>query len=314
MATEDKRDLYQVLGVQKTAGAEEIKRAFKKLARKYHPDVNPDDRTAEERFKEISFAADVLGDPEKRKRYDEFGHEGLAQGFDPEQARAWKNYAQSARHRPFGGAGGGATPDLDDLFGELFGERGPRWRSAPRRGRDIESELTVDLLDAALGRELRIGLPGRGDVSVRIPRGADDGDRVRLPGLGELGPTGGEPGDLYLTLHVREHPLLERRGADLELELPVSIPELVRGAEVEVPTPDGVAAVKIPPGSPSGRKLRLRGKGGYARGSAARGDLYLRLQAVLPERSPAELEPIAQQLEPLYAGADLRSALRNGLS
>jgi curved DNA-binding protein len=313
MAAQEKRDLYQVLGVQKAASAEEIKRAFKKLARKYHPDVNPDDKAAEERFKEISFAADVLGDPEKRKRYDEFGHDGLAQGFDPEQARAWRRYAESARHRPSGG--GGSPPDLEDLFGELFGERMSRRQSGPRRGRDIESELTVDLLDAALGRELRIGLPGRGEVSVRIPRGAEDGDRVRLPGLGELGPTGGESGDLYLTLHVREHPLLERRGADLELELPVSIPELVRGAEVEVPIPDGgVAAVKIPAGSPSGRKLRLRGKGGYTRGSAQRGDLYLRLQAVLPERGAAELEPIAEQLEPLYAGADLRSALRRGLS
>lgn len=316
MAADPKRDLYQVLGVAKSASADEIKRAFKKLARKYHPDVNPDDKSAEERFKEISFAADVLGDPDKRKRYDEFGHEGLAQGFDPEQARAWKRYSESARHRPFGFGGaatGGAGPDLEDLFGQVFGERGGR-RTGPRRGRDIESELEVDLLDAALGRELRIGLPGRGEVTVRIPRGAQDGDRVRLPGLGELGPAGGDAGDLFLTLHVREHALLERRGADLELELPVSIPELVRGAEVEVPTPDGVAAVKIPPGSPSGRKLRLRGKGGYARGSAQRGDLYLRLAAVLPEKSAAELEPIAEQLEPLYEGRDLRAALRRGLT
>jgi len=314
MAKDPQPDLYQLLGVPKTASADEIKRAFKKLARKYHPDVNPDDKAAEERFKEISFAAEVLGDPEKRKRYDEFGHEGLAQGFDPEQARAWRRYSQSARHRPFGSGGAGSgSPDLDDLFGQLFGEHGAGRRSGPRRGRDIESELSVELLDAALGRELRIALPGRGDVTVRIPRGAQDGDRVRLPGLGERGPAGGESGDLYLTLHVRAHALLERRGADLELELPVSIPELVRGAEVEVPTPDGVAAVKIPPGSPSGRKLRLRGKGGFARGRSQRGDLYLRLQAVLPERSPAELEPIAEQLEGMYEGKDLRAELRRGL-
>jgi curved DNA-binding protein len=313
MAAEKKqRDLYEVLGVARSASADEIKRAFKKLARKHHPDVNPDDKAAEERFKELSFAADVLGDPEKRRRYDEFGHEGLAQGFDPEQARAWKRWSEGARHRPSGGAPGG--PDLDDLLGELFGERGRGRRSGPRRGRDIESELTIDLLDAALGRELRIGLPERGEVSVRIPRGAQDGDRVRLPGLGERGPAGGEDGDLYLTLHVREHAVLVRRGADLELELPVSIPELVRGAEVEVPTPDGVAAVKIPAGSPSGRRLRLRGKGGYARGSAQRGDLYLRLQAVLPARGGAELESAAAQLEPLYSGQDLRAELRRSLS
>jgi curved DNA-binding protein len=308
MAVDPKRDLYAVLGVAKTASAEQIKRAFKKLARKYHPDVNPDDKAAEERFKEISFAADVLGDPEKRKRYDEFGHEGLAQGFDPEQARAWKQWSESARHRPERGD----APDIDDLLGQLFGDRASR-RSGPRRGRDIESELAIDLLDAAMGRELRIGLPQRGDVTVRIPRGAEDGDRVRLPGLGERGPAGGEDGDLYLTLHVREHPLLTRRGADLDLDLPVSIPELVRGAEIEVPTPDGVAAVKVPPGSPSGRRLRLRGKGGYARGSGQRGDLYLRLQAVLPARDAAELEPAAAQLEPLYAGQDLRAELRRNL-
>jgi curved DNA-binding protein len=311
-AEKPKRDLYEILGVAKTATPDQIKRAFKKLARKYHPDVNPDDKAAEERFKEISFAAEMLGDPEKRKRYDEFGHEGLAQGFDPDQARAWQRWSEGARRSPFHEQQGGGV-DLDDLLGQLFGERGAGRRSGPRRGRDIESELTVDLLDAALGRELRIGLPERGDVTVRIPRGAQDGDRVRLPGLGERGPTGGEDGDLYLTLHVREHPVLSRRGADLELDLPVSIPELVRGAEVDVPTPDGVASVKIPPGSPGGRRLRLRGKGGYARGSSQRGDLYLRLQPVLPVGSAAELAPIADQLEALYAGQDLRAELRRSL-
>jgi curved DNA-binding protein len=309
-AEKPRRDLYEILGVPKTASADEIKRAFKKLARKYHPDVNPDDKAAEERFKEISFAAEMLGDAEKRKRYDEFGHDGLAQGFDPEQARAWQRWSESARHSPFRGQRAGA-PDLEDLFGEMFG--GAR-RSGPRRGRDIESELEVDLLDAALGRELRIGLPGRGEVTVRIPRGAEDGARVRLPGLGEHGPAGGEDGDLYLTLHVREHPVLSRDGADLEMELPVSIPELVRGAEIEVPTPDGVTTtVKVPAGSPGGRRLRLRGKGGYARGSGQRGDLYLRLQAVLPAADGAALGPVADQLEPLYAGQDLRAELRRSL-
>jgi curved DNA-binding protein len=311
MPPDKQRDLYAILGVPKTATADEIKRAFKKLARKYHPDVNPDDKAAEERFKEISFAAEMLGDPEKRKRYDEFGHEGLAQGFDPEQARAWQRWSEGARRSPFHEQRA-SGPDMEDLLGQLFGERGPR-RSGPRRGRDIESELAVDLLDAALGRELRIGLPERGEVTVRIPRGAEDGDRVRLPGLGERGPAGGENGDLYLTLHVREHPVLRRDGADLELDLPASIPELVRGAEVEVPTPDGVATVKIPPGSPGGRRLRLRGKGGYARGNAQRGDLYLRLQPVLPARGSAELGSIADQLEPLYAGQDLRAELRRSL-
>jgi curved DNA-binding protein len=311
MPADKQRDLYAILGVAKTATADEIKRAFKKLARKYHPDVNPDDKAAEERFKEISFAAEMLGDPEKRKRYDEFGHDGLAQGFDPEQARAWQRWSQGARNSPFREQQS-AGPDIEDLLGQLFGERAGR-RSGPRRGRDVESELSIDLLDAALGRELRIGLPQRGEVTVRIPRGAEDGDRVRLPGLGERGPAGGEDGDLYLTLHVREHALLSRRGADLELDLPASIPELVRGAEVEVPTPDGVATVKIPPGSPAGRRLRLRGKGGYARGGSQRGDLYLRLQPVLPAREPAELKPIADQMEPLYAGQDLRAELRRSL-
>jgi curved DNA-binding protein len=304
MATEPrKRDLYEILGVARDATSEQIRRAFKKLARKYHPDVNPDDKAAEERFKEISFAAEVLGDPEKRRRYDEFGYDGLAQGFDPEQARAWQRWSQGARQSPFREQWSSGA-NLDDLLGQFFG------RATHLRGRDVESELAVELLDAALGRELRIRLPERGEVTVRIPRGARDGDRVRLPGLGERGPAGGENGDLYLTLHVREHPRWMRRGADLELEVPVSIPELVRGAEIEVPTPDGVAAVKIPPGSRSGRRLRLRGKGGYARGQSQRGDLYLRLVLVLPARSAADLERLAEHTEELYGGQDLRAELR----
>src|SRR3972149_4545971 len=156
----DKRDLYEILGVPRRARGEEIKRAFKKLARKYHPDVNPDDKAAEERFKEISFAAEVLGDPEKRRRYDEFGYDSLAHGFDPEQARAWQRWSQGAQHSPFREQRT-SPEDLDEMLSRFFGARPLR-----RRGRDVESMLAIDLLDAALGRELRIHLPERGEVAV----------------------------------------------------------------------------------------------------------------------------------------------------
>jgi curved DNA-binding protein len=313
----DEQDLYAALGVARDAGEDEIRKAYRRLARQYHPDVNPNDPKAEERFKEISFAYDVLSDPEKRSRYDEFGVQGVQPGFDPEQARAYKRWSEGARrspsHEEFA-----EEIDLDELLGRfgglggLGGARRGEWRRVPRRGRDVHAEAAVDLLDAALGREVRLDVPGRGTLRVRIPAGAEEGTRVRLAGQGEPGAEGAPPGDLYLTLHVRPHPFFRREGDDLALDLPVTVPELALGASIEVPTPDGVATVKVPPHARPGQRLRLRGKGAGRRGSAERGDLYLRLVVDLPEGRDEELEEIAKRMEPLYAGRDPRAGLKGG--
>ena len=312
----DEQDFYAALGVARGAGEDEIRTAYRRLARQFHPDVNPNDKSAEDRFKEISYAYDVLSDPEKRTRYDEFGVAGLQAGFDPEQARAFQRWSEGARRSPVHEAEGEAI-DLDELFG-LFGGAaraggaGGAWRRVPRRVRLAPAEVTVDSLVAVLGRELRLEVPGRGPLRVRIPAGASDGTRVRLAGQGEPGAAGAPRGDLYLQLRVRPHPVFRREGDDLSLDLPVTIPELVLGASIEVPTPEGVATMRVPPHSRPGQRLRLRGKGAAKRGSSERGDLYVRLAGVLPEGRDDELEELAKRMEPLYAGRDPRAGLTDG--
>ena len=300
------KDLYGVLGVGRGASEDELRSSYRKLAREHHPDVNPDDPRAEDRFKEVSFAYEVLSDPEKRRVYDEFGHEGLARGFDPEQARTYRQWSQGTGRSPFGG--GGIEFHFEDLFENLFGGSS---RRGPARGQDVESEVSVDFLDAVLAGEVRVRVPGQGTLRVRIPAGAEDGTRVRLAGQGRPGPGNGPAGDLYLRLSVRPHPFFTRDEADLFVDVPVSLPELVRGATVEVPTADGSVQMKIPPRSPNGRKFRLRGQGGMVRGSSERGDLYARVVLMLPETDDPRLDELAAEMEPLYEGQDLRKGLRS---
>jgi DnaJ-class molecular chaperone len=302
------QDLYATLGVSRTAAEDEIRKAYRKLARKHHPDVNPNDRKAEERFKEISFAYEVLSDKDKRARYDEFGKQGLEAGFDPAHAREYARWSQGARRSPGHETFEGGEIDLEDLLGGMFG--GARRPRGPSRGRDAEGEIEVDFLDAVRGGEVRVEVAGRGALRIKIPPGADTGTKIRLAGQGDSGAQGGSAGDLYLTLHVRPHPYFERKGSDLHLELPVTLPELVQGASVEVPTPDGPVTMKIPPQSASGRVLRLRGKGAAKLGSAERGDQYVKLVAELPDPADPRLEAIAKELEPLYEGRDVRARLR----
>jgi DnaJ-class molecular chaperone len=301
-------DPYATLGVARTASEDEIRKAYRKLARKHHPDVNPNDRKAEERFKEISFAYEILSDKDKRARFDEFGMQGLAEGFDPAQAREYARWSQGASRSPFHETfTQTGDVDLEDLLSGMFGGRRAR---GPARGRDAEGDIEVEFLDAVRGGEVRVQVAGRGTLRVKIPPGSETGTKIRLAGQGDSGDSGAPAGDLFLTLHVRPHAFFRREGRDLHLDLPVTISELVLGASVEVPTPDGPVTMKIPARSTSGRVLRLRGKGAAKLGAAERGDLYVRLVAELPDPADPRLEAIAKELEPLYEGRDVRARLR----
>jgi len=305
----DEKDPYALLGVAKTATEDEIRKAYRKLARKYHPDVNPNDSKAEDRFKEISLAYEVLSDKEKRARYDEFGAQSFAQGFDPAQAREYTRWSRGARRSPMHeSSSANVDIDIEDLLGGIFG--GARRPRGPAKGADAEGEISIGLLDAVRGGEVRVQVAGRGTLRVKIPAGADDGTRIRLAGQGDPGTLGAPPGDLYLTLHVRPHAFFERKASDLSLDLPVTLPELVLGASIEVPTPDGPVTMKVPPQSASGRVLRLRGKGVPKLGGAERGDLYVKLVAELPDPADPRLEAIANELAPLYEGRDVRAKLK----
>lgn len=362
------KDLYAVLGVPRTASEDEIRKAYRKLARKHHPDVNPGNREAEERFKAISQAHDVLGDPAKRKLYDEFGAAGIQAGFDADQARAYRERA-TGWDSEGGQAGFGGYSSFEDIFGDIFKERGGHGgRGGPQPGGDIESELTIDLLDAVRGLSteftlrrqepcavcggdgmdpgsvstcpdcngagrVRVGqgpvafmracprCGGRGRLStrpcaacsgagvkeaserlhVRIPAGVDTGSRVRVAGKGGAGGARGPAGDLYLRITVRPHALLERRGDDLYMPMPVTVSEAMLGAAVEVPTADGPVRVKVPPHSQAGRQLRVKGRGvPHLRGDG-RGDLYLTLAVHVPDRDDADAAAAARTLDAAYS-------------
>ena len=313
MTSIDKRDLYADLEVGRDAGDDEIKKAYRKLARKHHPDVNPNDPAAEERFKAISFAKSVLSDPEKRKRYDEFGIEGIADGFDPEQARSYQRWSQGARQSPHH-QNFNSEINLEDLLAGFFSEGGAQERPPRFRGRNAEGNLEVDFLDAVLGAKVPVHFEGRSRLEVRIPKGAKDGMRIRLAGQGEPGLNDGPQGDLYLKLSIRPHPVFRRNGNDLLLDLPVTLPELVHGAVVKAPTPSGEISLSIPKGSKNGQKLRLRGKGiAASKGGGADGNLMVTLQLVLPEGDDDELAQLAEQFEPLYAGEDVRAPLSQAM-
>lgn len=337
------KDLYKVLGVSRNASQDEIRKAYRKLARKYHPDANPGDPSAEERFKEVQHAYEILSNPEKRREYDQgprtfFGGPGGAR-----------------RPGPGGGTFAGDFSDLSDLFGsfgDIFGRR-TRQRPRGRRGEDVTMSVNLSFKDALSGVTTRLSVPveedcdvcsgtgaapgtsprvcpecgGRGVVSrdegffalsepcgrcggegmivetpcaacggggrrrrsrqvtVRIPAGARDGMKIRVPGRGSAGTDGGPPGDLYVVTRVEEHPLFKRRGDDFVLEVPVSFVEAALGAEIQVPRPDGrLVRLKVPAGTQDGRQLRVRGAGAPKPRGKESGDLIIKVRIVVPER------------------------------
>ncbi len=387
-------DLYTMLGVSRTASAEEVKKAYRRLAKKHHPDVNPGDKSAEEKFKQVNAAFDVLSDAKKRALYDEFGEDAAKMGWDEKKAEQYRAYRAAQRAGggggfQYGGGGGGAEGvDLGDLFGEIFG--GGRGRAGgmggmggfgyegepagPTRGEDLTTRVTLTLGEAATGveRVLQIRRPGacktchgagttgapttcktcggsgrtRGGigplqfqracptcggtgrsapvcstcggegrieeshrVTVKIPAGVQTGSKVRLAGQGAAGVRGGPPGDLYIETTVAGHAVFRREGDDLHMDLPITVPEALLGAEVRVPTFSGDVRVKIPPGSQSGRKLRVRGKGIPSLKGGTPGDLYLTLQIRVPEEQTKAVLEAAENLRSAYH-QDVRGDLR----
>jgi curved DNA-binding protein len=311
-------DLYQILGVPRTATADEIKRTYRRLAKKYHPDVNPGNKAAEEKFKEVTAAFEVLSDEKRRRLYDEFGADALRTGFDEKKAeeyRRWKTQGAPPGGMPFD-FGDFATVNVGDygafdfgtIFGDLFGGGAGRGRGGrarvrhgpfPTPGPSAQATVEIPLRDAVLGGERDLRLDGR-TLRVKIPAGVGDGSQIRLAGQGGAGAHGGPAGDLYLEIRVQPHPWLRREGKDLYLDLPVTVPEAVGGAEVRLPTFEGPVSLRIPAGARSGMKLRLRGKGLPDLKGGPRGDLYAVLQIVLPPESAA-LRDAVRPLEPLYA-------------
>lgn len=279
-------NLYEILGVSKTADADAIRKAYRKLAREHHPDVNPGDKKAEDTFKRVAAAYDVLGDDKKKKAYDEFGEAALAGGFDADKARSYQQWQGARDQRSARGFNTDGASEFD--FSELFGggRSGARSRG-PARGQDLSASVELDLRQAVEGAEISLDLPNQGTVRVRIPRGADSGSIIRLAGKGMPGRQGGPSGDLVIETSVRPHKFLQRNGLDLSLALPVSIAEAYNGASVEVPTFDGPVLLKIPPRSQTGAKLRLRGKGIVRKDQ--RGDFYAVLEVRMPDREDEAL-------------------------
>jgi len=320
------KDYYNLLGVKRDASEQEIKRAYRKLARQYHPDVNPGDKSAEARFKEINEAYEVLSDKEKRQKYDRYGDQWQ---YADQFARAG---AQQSPFRDFGQGGAEGAQfeeaDLESLFGDLFGFRAGGRRTRPRRGRDIEYPVEVTLEEAYQGtkRILNLqsnepcsGCAGTGRIQnlpcsackgagviprikqleVKIPAGVKDGSRVRVAGKGEPGYTGGSSGDLYLITSVKPHHLFQREGDDLHIEVDVPLTVAVLGGEIEVPTPKGKLALKIPLETQNGRAFRLTGQGMPNLGNSSRGDLLARVKVVLPTKLSAEEKRLFEQLKEL---------------
>ena len=299
------KNLYDVLGVSKNASEAEIKSAYRKLARKYHPDVNKDNKEAADKFKEVSCAYDILGSKEKRQKYDnhEIDSEGKPTGFGAGGFGGYQNYSGA---NPFGGgfSGGNGGFDFssifgDDIFSQFGGGNGFAGASRrPRKGDDLAYTMRLDFISAVQGAEKSIMIQGK-PVNVKIPSGTTDGQTLRLKGMGLAEPNNGPNGDVLITIKVDSHPYFSLDGLNVNLELPISIKEAILGGKVTVPTISGKVMVTIPPYSSSGEKLRLKGKG--IKSKKGQGDEIITLKIVAPKRPNSELEEVLGKIseEPL---------------
>ena len=319
------KDYYDILGVKKAASDDEIKKAYRALAKKYHPDKNKGNKDAEAKFKQISEAYSVLGDKEKREQYDRLGREA----FHFPGGGAGGPFGSGAAGGPFGGfdfsqftrAGGpgsgarsssrtrrttAGSGGFTDIFSDLFGGGGIDL--GPQRGGDVEAEVTIDFRDAVLGTTMELSMARGGatneTVRVKIPEGVADGQRVRLRGKGAPGTEGAPPGDLNLLVHVRPHPFFERRGDDIHIELPITVGEAIRGAEVEVPTIHGPVRARIPAGTQSGQAFRISGKG-----VKKKGDHYYRVIINVPRQAPGDAVDAIESAYDVNPRANLKTAL-----
>jgi len=313
-------DCYKTLGVRRDASQAEIQKAYRDLARKYHPDLHPDEKDAKKKFQKIQNAFDVLNDPEKREMYDRYGSSFQTRGAGGPQG------AHTYTWSPGGGFGGFNPEDID--FGQFFGERfgaepggglGDIFKQFTRgagrartktgagrnRGADIEHELEIPFNTAILGGDAQITVQRPGGrtetLTVKIPVGIEDGKKIRLRGQGEPAPGGGTPGDLLLTVRVAPHPHFERRGKHLYVKVPVTLAEAALGAKIDVPTPKGTVSLRIPPGTSSGTKLRVKGHGVAARDGQS-GDLLAEVQIVLPKAMDESTRQALGQLNLPYGG------------
>ena len=320
------KDLYKTLGVAEDADDTTIKKTYRKLAKEFHPDVTGGDKKKTERFKEINEAYGVLGDKQKRAEYDRLKHapvrpDGMPEGFDPDAfARTFGGgFGRGAR----GGAQySGDFVDLGDIFSSLFGEqargRGGRagggdplsqTRTRPSRGSDMLGSLEVTFNEAALGTRRTVPTGSVGEVDVQIPAGVETGGRLRVPGQGAPAPAkNGAPGDLFLDITVAADRFFRRNGSDIELDLPVSVAEAALGAKVEVPTVEGRVTLSIPPGTSSGARLRLRGRG-VKKSDGTRGDQFCRVEVVVPRIGPddGEIRKLFEEIGRRTAGTSVRS-------
>ncbi|NLX14064.1 MAG: J domain-containing protein [Phycisphaerales bacterium] len=319
-----KRDYYEILGIPRNAAVDQIKRAYRKLAKQYHPDHNPDDPSAVEHFKEVQEAYEILSNPQKRKAYDQWGHAGLGtEGAEPHSG--WRSGPAGQRVYTWKSGGGPDIPidDLDDLFNVFAGHAGGRRRD---RGPDIFNEffqqhgthgrvgkaessdlditypLNLEFEQALQGTTVEISLDKRGTIQVKIPPGVFNGQRIRVRGKGRTGRRG-QTGDLYIVCQVREHPYYRRVDNDLYLELPLSLTEAALGTKVDIPTPQGRTLLTVPPGTPSGARLRLKERGVRTTGPKSPGDLYAVVRIVPPKSLNAKQKELLEQFR--LAGENL---------
>lgn len=285
-------DLYRTLGVPKDADQAAIKKAYRKLAKSLHPDLSPGDAAKAEAFQRVGAAYDILGDPEKRRRYD--AGEIDASGQERPERQFYRHYAEADAGRRYRStAGFDDVADASDIFSDLFGRRGGGGGFSAR-GADLRYSLEVDFMDAALGAERTVPLPEGGTIELTIPAGLRDGQVLRLKGKGRPGLGGGPAGDALVEVTVKPHPMFERTGDDVEVELPITFDEAVLGAKVDVPTISGPVSMRIPKGASSGQRLRLKGKGIRPARRPA-GDQIVRLKIVLPDRIDGDMEALARR-------------------